>query len=287
MFINCLDGNGTRWWEYNTSAPVWSSPTMVDNTTLYVTSAGLMSFTLDGRMNWRVLQNISSRSSPAVSAEGVIYFGAEDGRLYAVARNGTPLWSYHTSAPIRNSPSIDGDGNIHFGTDDGTVFCLGPSGNLLWSFQSGESVRSSIGIRSDGTSMLLTDDGRLVAIERNGSVDWSLKLEGFNVSRSLAIDSKGICYVGCDNTIYSVNEDGTLRWTYRISTGYVGSPAITSNGTVAFGSSTGLFELGHVDEGNEWIVLAGTILPPLVLCAVLILGARRLRRGKTVERKSE
>ena len=67
----------------------------------------------------------------------------------------------------------------------------------------------------------------------------------------------------------------------------VGSPAITVNGTVAFGSSTGLFELGQVNEGNEWIVLAAVLIPPIVLCAVLIAGARRLRRGKAVEKKEE
>ncbi len=287
MYINCLDGNGTSWWDYNTSAPVWSSPTIVDNSTLYVTSAGLMSFTLDGRLNWRVLENVTSRSSPAVSVDGIIYFGAEDGTLYAVYPNGTTEWEFHTGAPVRTSPSIDSAGNIHFGTDDGSVLCLSPDGKLLWSFSTGTPVRSSIGIRSDGTSMLLTGDGSLVAIDRNGSMEWSLKLGGYNVTRSLAIDSQGICYVGSDSTIYSVRTDGTVRWTYRISSGLVGSPAITNNGTVAFGSSTGLFELGQVNEGNEWIVLAGVLVPPLVLCTVLILGARRLRRGKSVEKKAE
>jgi outer membrane protein assembly factor BamB len=285
MTIDCLDGNGTRWWEYNTTAPVWSSPTIVDNTTLYVTSAGLMSFTLDGKLNWRVLENVTSRSSPAVSGGGNIYFGAEDGRLYAVASDGTMVWEYQTTAPVRSSPSIDGSGNIHFGNDAGTVYCLSSSGRLLWEFNTSEPVRSSIGLRTDGTSMLLTGDGRLLAIDPNGSLDWSLRLAGFNVTRSLAIDSQGICYVGSDTTMYSVKEDGVVRWTYSISTGSVGSPAITSNGTVAFGSSTGLFELGHVDQGNEWIVLAGVLVPPLVLCAILILGARRLRRGKSGEKE--
>jgi outer membrane protein assembly factor BamB len=287
MYINCLDGNGTSWWEYNTSAPVWSSPTIVDNSTLYVTSAGLMSFTLDGKLNWRVLNNVTTRSSPAVSADGSIYFGAEDGNLYAVDRNGTTEWEFHTGAAVRTSPSIDDAGNIHFGTDDGSVLCVSPDGRLLWSFSTGTPVRSSVGIRSDGTSMLLTGDGRLVAIDRNGSMEWSLKLDGYNVTRSLALDSRGICYVGSDSTIYSVRTDGTVRWTYRISSGFVGSPAITQNGTVAFGSSTGLFELGQVNEGNEWVVLAGVLVPPLILCAVLILGARRLRRGKAVEKKAE
>ena len=135
--------------------------------------------------------------------------------------------------------------------------------------------------------MFLSGDGSLIALDPNGSLGWSLKLNGYNVTRSLAIDSSGICYVGSDSTIYSVQKDGVVRWDYRISTGHVGSPAITRNGTVVFGSSTGLFELGQVDEGNEWFVLATVLLPPLALCAVLIFAARRLRRDKAVENKGK
>jgi outer membrane protein assembly factor BamB len=287
MHVYCLDGNGTKWWQYNTSAPVWSSPTIVDNRTLFVTSAGLMSFTLDGKLNWRVLQNVTSRSSPAVSSNGNIYFGGENGVLYAVDRNGTLLWEFHTANSIRTSPSVDSAGNIHFGSDDGRIYCLNSSGAMLWSYSTGAPVRSSVGIREDGTSMFVTGNGSLVALDPNGSLDWIVKLEGFNVTRSLAIDSKGTCYVGSDTTMYSVQADGKIRWTYRISTGFVGSPAITRNGTVVFGSSTGMYELGQVDQGNEWIVLAAVLVPPLVLCALLIFAARKLRRDKDVEKKED
>jgi outer membrane protein assembly factor BamB len=287
MHLYCLDGNATKWWQYNTSAPVWSSPTILDNRTLYVTSAGLMSFTLDGKLNWRVLQNVTSRSSPAVSGNGDIYFGGEDGALYAVDRNGTPLWAFHTSGPIRTSPSIDDAGNIHFGSDDGSVFCLDRNGSMLWKYDTGAPVRSSVGIRGDGASLFLTGKGSLVALDLNGSVDWTVKLDGYNVTRSLAIDSQGICYVGSDTTMYSVQADGKIRWTYRISTGFVGAPALNSNGTVVFGSSTGMYELGQVDQGNEWIVLAAVLVPPLALCAVLIFAARRFLRTKTAETKKD
>jgi outer membrane protein assembly factor BamB len=287
MFIYCLDGNGPRWWEYNTSAPVWSSPTLVENRTLYVTSAGLISFNLNGNLNWRVLQNVTSRSSPAVSSTGVIYFGGDDGRLYAVAPNGVVKWSYPTGGAVRTAPSIDSEGNIHFGSDDGYVYSVNPDGTLVWSYDTGMPVRSSIGIRPDDWSMLLTGNGSLIALDQNGDLGWWLKLEGYNVTRSLAIDSQGNCYVGSDSTLYSVLEDGKVRWSYRISTGYVGSPAISKNGTVVFGSSVGLFELGHVNEGNELFVLVVVLALPLALCILLILVARRLRQVKTMEQNKK
>ena len=286
MFIYCLDGNGTMWWDYNTSAPVCSSPTIVGNDTIYITSAGLMSFTLDGKLNWRALQNVTSRSSPAVDGNGTVYFGGEDGGFYAVDQNGKVHWQLQTAAPIRTSPSIDSAGNIHFASDN-HVYCVTPSGSPLWYYNTSAPVCSSIGIRSDDWSLFLSGDGSLIALDPNGSLGWSLKLNGYNVTRSLAIDSSGICYVGSDSTIYSVQKDGVVRWDYRISTGHVGSPAITRNGTVVFGSSTGLFELGQVDEGNEWFMLATVLLPPLALCAVLIFAARRLRRDKAVENKGK
>jgi outer membrane protein assembly factor BamB len=285
-FIYCLDGNGSKWWQFNTSAPVWSSPTIVGNNTLFVTSAGLMSFTLDGHLNWRTLQNVTSRSSPSIADNGNIYFGAEDGKLYALDWTGSLIWTYQTSGPVRTSPSIDSTGNVHFGSDDGNVYCLSNNGTLIWSYPTSYPVRSSVGIRPDGWSMVLTGNGSLIGLDTNGNLGWILKLDGYNVTRSLAIDSQGICYVGSDNTMYSVQADGKVRWTYQISTGVVGSPVITKNGTVAFGSTTGLFELGQVDEGNEWLVLAAVILLPIVLCGVLIFAARRLRREK-IEDKND
>ena len=99
----------------------------------------------------------------------------------------------------------------------GYLYCVNPNGKYcLWRYNTGEPVRSWIGITNENGSMLLTGNGSLISLDRNGRLNWALKLDGFNVTRSLAIDSKGICYVGSDTTIYSVQADGRVRWTYHI-----------------------------------------------------------------------
>jgi outer membrane protein assembly factor BamB len=67
-------------------------------------------------------------SSPAV-ANGVVYVGSADGKVYALnASTGAKLWSYTTAAPpsFLSSPIV-ADGVVYFGggEGDGYVYAFG------------------------------------------------------------------------------------------------------------------------------------------------------------------
>ncbi len=56
-------------------------------------------------------------SDPAV-ADGVVYFGAGNGDLYALnAGSGSELWTYSTGSPIEGAPAV-ADGRVYAGSDD-------------------------------------------------------------------------------------------------------------------------------------------------------------------------
>ena len=48
----------------------------------------------------------ASASSPAVGNDGVIYFGSNDRRVYAVELNGEKVWSYQTSGRVISRGSV-------------------------------------------------------------------------------------------------------------------------------------------------------------------------------------
>ena len=63
------------------------------------------------------------RTSPAVG-DGMVYFGAGDGRLYAVSTDdGSLVWSFVTRSNITSSPVLV-DGVLYFGSDDRKLYAL-------------------------------------------------------------------------------------------------------------------------------------------------------------------
>jgi outer membrane protein assembly factor BamB len=74
---------------------------------------------------WPAATGAAITSSPAV-ANGVVYVGSDDGRLYAFASGGCgaptcpPLWSGATGAAIKSSPA-EANGVVFVGSDDGRL----------------------------------------------------------------------------------------------------------------------------------------------------------------------
>ena len=79
-------------------------------------------------------------SSPAV-VNGVVYFGSDDGNVYALnASTGAKLWSYATGDGVDSSPAV-ANGVVYVGSDDGNVYALNAStGAKLWSYATGRRV---------------------------------------------------------------------------------------------------------------------------------------------------
>lgn len=64
-------------------------------------------------------------SFPVVDKAGVVYFGAMDGKMYALKKDGTLLWSYETGAALAEAaPALGADGTLYFASDDGYVYAI-------------------------------------------------------------------------------------------------------------------------------------------------------------------
>jgi outer membrane protein assembly factor BamB len=122
--------NGHEIWNYKTDGPVVSSPAVafgmvfvgsVDGY-LYTLNATSALLTPEERLLRKNSTMDAITSSPAVSADGKVFVGSNDKRIYAFdAYSGEQLWNYGTGGSVKSSPAI-AKGMVFVGSDDGKVY---------------------------------------------------------------------------------------------------------------------------------------------------------------------
>src|SRR5262249_12275259 len=78
------------------------------------------------RIKWTFPTGDRLGSSP-VYRDGVIYFGGDDGNVYAVgAKDGRQRWKRATGGPVASTPAISGD-TLYIASYDGKLYALAPA----------------------------------------------------------------------------------------------------------------------------------------------------------------
>jgi len=176
-------------WFFPTFTNVESKPAINESrTTIYFEAESRRLFAVnisDGTERWRLdLMSFLDdddelESSPTIGADGTIYVGSKDDRLYAVNHDdrlaGLPFptaneWIFDTGDEVRSSPAIDSDRIIYIGSDVGRLFAVNPdNGSPKWQFPDvmaapiGE-VRSSPTIGDNGIIYFGSNDTNVYAI---------------------------------------------------------------------------------------------------------------------------
>jgi len=137
LFVVTVDINGTsvifglndfgmRTWDHLLDGVTEASPAVAYNTVYIPTSDGAYALdTENGTVKWSCpLDGEYSVSSPAV-ADGKVYFGLDNGYVYALdAFTGDLVWSYKTEGAVQSSPAIC-DGLLFVGSNDGNLYAIG------------------------------------------------------------------------------------------------------------------------------------------------------------------
>ena len=128
----------------------------------------------NGSLAWEYFVGQPVFSSPAIGGDGTLYFGDENGTLHATNSDGTVKWTYEvedvadTNRSILSSPALDTLGNIYFGSGNGYCYSLyddQTNASLNWKYETGDRVDSSpvlgineevIFVSRDGYMRLLT-----------------------------------------------------------------------------------------------------------------------------------
>jgi outer membrane protein assembly factor BamB len=165
---------------------------------------------------------IESRiSTPHVSGD-VVYFGTEDGTVYAMAmKSGRELWRFGTDSAVRHEPIIY-DGVLLFGSFDGRLRAVNAqTGKLLWDFEAGQvewEVRD-IFINGkptviDGTAYFSSEDFNVYAVDvGTGTEIWRHRLGEEPQAREIPIVD-GVAYIGAwDGFLYAIDvKSGEEVW---------------------------------------------------------------------------
>jgi len=51
-----------------------------------------------------------------------VYFGTDNGKVYAVDKNGSKKWEYSTGGAVMTALAIGPDGTLYAGSSDGKIY---------------------------------------------------------------------------------------------------------------------------------------------------------------------
>lgn len=206
-------------------------------------------------------------SSPAIGADGTVYVGANDWKVYALSgQTGRKLWEFKTGSGVDSSPAIGADGTVYVGSGDNKVYALnGQTGDKLWDFQTaGWGVHSSPAIGANGTVYVGSrEDQKVYALNgQTGRKLWEFPTGGW-VDSSPAIGGEGTVYVGSNDwKVYALNgETGEKLWEFRTGDCVFSSPALSEDGTLYVGSRDGKVYAVNSQTGQKlWEFVTGSAI---------------------------
>ena len=186
------------------------------------------------RVKWSFPTGDRIVSSP-IHAAGVIYFGGDDGNVYAVAAaDGRQLWKRSTGGPVSATPAV-ADGTVYVGSYDGKFYALDArSGALKWKFSTeGERRFEAPGLHG------MQPKTQTIA-------------DPFDVFLSSPVVAAGAVYFGSgDGNVYALDAaSGQLRWKFRTGNVVHASPAY-ANGVLYVGSWDSYFYAVDAATGVE------------------------------------
>lgn len=246
--IACAQTDGGQRWAFATQSSsaagnIISSPTTATDGTIYFgteigtatsssPSGQLFALRPDGTQRWVYATPDWIDSTPAVGADGTVYFGCWDGKLYALNPDGTLKWWLVGGSYIASSPAIGPDDTIYVGTGDGDLMAVSPDGTLRWMFSVAEGIDASPAIAPDGTIYVGSWDGTFYAVRPDGTEKWHYTTGG-DIVGSAAIAADGIVYFGSrDLSIYALNAGGELQWSAQLGDPIDSAPALGADGTL-------------------------------------------------------
>ncbi|MDR0900630.1 MAG: PQQ-binding-like beta-propeller repeat protein [Methanobrevibacter sp.] len=259
--INMEDGSEK--WNQNFNGTIIASPIIKGNDLFIGTDEYMYSYNIEEeKVNWKFKVSKPIESTATINEE-ILYFGADNGKVYALnANDGSKVWEKEIGGKVKSSPAIAND-TLYIGSTNGKIVGLRISdGSELWNYVTGDAVTSSPAI-TDEKVYIGSQDGTLYSLKgSDGSIVWKYEL-GNKIISSPTLDTReNSLFIGSDNGyITSLDlRDGTLKWEYKTGGPVQSTPALYED-KVVVGSNDGTGYILNKYTGNiEMTYNPGTYL---------------------------
>jgi outer membrane protein assembly factor BamB len=207
---------------------------------------------LQGTVKTVLSSGAAMHSSPAI-ANGIVYVGSRDFKLYAIdASTGKELWEFQAGSWIDSSPTIV-DNVVYFGSNDGKMYALNAqNGSKLWEFTTKYPIKSTPAV-ADGRVYFGGEDYDIYALDaKTGRQIWRVRADDA-VSSSPAV-ANGIVYIGSlDGYMYAIDaRSGKVRLKFPAKRAVVASPVVSGD-TVYCNTANGMvFALNGLARNWLW-----------------------------------
>jgi len=213
-------------------------------------------------MKWKFKADGYITTSPALAGD-FLYFGSEDGNLYALEReSGDEKWRFVTEGPVHSSPAVVG-GLVYFQSNDGFVYALNArNGKQKWKTDTGLPLSqqlvgfdylSSSPVVSDGVVYIGGADGNLYALNgTTGEQIWMVASLNTPVRTSPAV-ADGVVYFTAGNRLIALDAaTGEEKWAFAFSLPARSSPTV-HDGLVYFGDNgSTIYAVDGVTGEEHW-----------------------------------
>ncbi|MEP7044665.1 MAG: PQQ-binding-like beta-propeller repeat protein [Dokdonella sp.] len=193
------------------------------------------------RVAWKFPTGSRVASSP-VWSDGILYFGSDDGNVYAVdATSGHQRWKHATGGPVAATAAVVA-GTVYIGSYDGKFYALNArTGATKWKFATaGERRFEAKGLHGMQPATQTIADPE-------------------DVFLSSPVVAQGVVYFGSgDGNLYALDAaSGELRWKFQTGDVVHASPAL-ANGVLYFGSwDSYLYAVDAISGKEKWRYHAG------------------------------
>ncbi|MBK8480548.1 MAG: PQQ-binding-like beta-propeller repeat protein [Proteobacteria bacterium] len=266
----------------------WASAAIDEHGTIYVGSSAkrFMALAADGQELWQLATRGGVASRPLYHAETrTVYFGADDGRLYAVdARDGRLRWTFSTEGTVAQAP-VYHDGVLLFTTSENRIYGVDArTGRWRWQYDrepgEGFGMQGFAGVLvHQNVAYTGFSDGMLVALRPgSGALVWTRALaagaERFgDVDATPVVLGRAIVAASHSGGVYALApETGAVQWHAPLE----GTVALTASGRRLFVSSVTAGVVALDERGGE---LWRQGLPSGVPALTLALGPYLLVSG--------
>lgn len=187
-------------WEYSVPYLSFEEPALgTDGSILVGANEWIYALDAAGQEKWvRHLEGVVISTAISVSADGTLYFGTLNARLFARHPDGAAKWDFPLDGQVQYAPAIGEDGTIYTGGSGGRLFAVLPDGTKQWEYSPSGNLSGTPVIGGDGTIYLGTGNDRLTAVDRDGQFQWDFPVSG-GIIAAPAIGADGTLYFGSAN----------------------------------------------------------------------------------------